>query len=301
MIKIGSFIVNILKHNSYRSALKRREMYPPYGKYDEQTDVPYIDDGLYHHKFDILRATQNRKNCLIIDIHGGSYIFGEHIDQYVFGDYFLREGYDFISADYIPVDGRTRGVKEIFDDLYKMFLYIFSHKKELKIDGEDLVIAGDSAGGHLALSLCEMLLDKEYAKEVGYYFPKVNLVACLVNCPVYDFAHLSEGYLTVSGKRRILGPNYKDEDMMKLLCPKVHIKSLTCPTFVSTCKRDFLRPHPLMLAKDLKKLNVPYQLIDLDTDDQTTGHVHNVLHPFKPYSDQVNRAMVEFIEKARNK
>ena len=174
-------------------------------------------------------------------------------------------------------------------------------KKELKIEGEDVIITGDSAGGHLTLSLCEMILDKEYAKEAGYEFPKMNLIACMPNCPVYDFVNLTDGYLTKSGQKRILGPDYKNEELRKLLCPKTHIKSLTCPVFISTCKRDFLRSHSLMLAEDLKKLGMNYQLVDLDTDDKTTGHVHNVLHPFRPYSDQVNRAMVDFMDKARNK
>ena len=300
-MKVGRLIVNFLKHNSYKSALKRRKMYPPYGKYDEEIDIPYIDDGNYNHKFDIMRAKENRKNCVIIDIHGGSYIFGEHIDQYVFGDYFLREGYDFISADYIPVDGKTRNYTDIFDDLYQFLKYVFSHQKELKIEGEDVVITGDSAGGHLTLSLCELLLDEKYAKELGYELPKIKLVACMPNCPVYDFVNLTDGYLTKSGQKRILGPAYKDKGLKNKYCPRVHIDSLTCPTFVSTCKRDFLRSHSLLLAEDLKKKGIMYQLIDLDTDDKTTGHVHNVLHPFRPYSDIVNRAMVEFIEKARNK
>ena len=100
-MKLGRFVVNVLKWNSYRSTLKRRKLYPIYtGKYDERIDIPYIDDGDYHHKFDVFLAKENRKNCVIIDIHGGSYIFGEHKDQYAFGDYFLKEGYDFGSLTY---------------------------------------------------------------------------------------------------------------------------------------------------------------------------------------------------------
>lgn len=300
-MKIGRFLVNILAINSLRSAKKRRKTYPPYGKYDEQIDIPFIDDGEFHHKFDIMRAKENKKNVLIFDIHGGSYIYGEHIDQYVFGDYFLREGYDFVSADYLPIDGKKMSIKNIFDDLYQLIKYLFEHQKELQIENDEWVITGDSAGGHLALSICEMLLDEKYAKEAGYDFPKIKPVACLANCPVYDFVNLSDGYLTKSGKKRLFGPRYDDEELKKLFCPRVHIDSLTCPVFVSTSKRDFLRMHSLMLEDDLRQKGKDCELIDLNTDDKTTGHVHNVLHPFRPYSDQVNRAMIDFIEKARKK
>ena len=301
-MRIGKFIVNLLKHNSYKSALKRREMYPPYKKdYEQQIDIPYIDDRIYHHKFDVFRAKENRKNCVIIDIHGGSYIFGEHIDQYVFGDYFLQRGYDFISADYIPIDGKTRGIKDIFDDLYEFIKYVFAHQKELGIEGEDVVITGDSAGGHMALTISELLLDENYAKEAGYQMPKVNLVACLVNCPVYDFVNVPKGQLSKSGQKRILGPTYNNKELLALYCPKVHVESLTCPIFVSTCKRDFLRMHSLMLYEELHKMGREVQIVDLDTNDKTTGHVHNVLHPFRPYAEMINSSMVEFIEKARKK
>ena len=298
-MKLGKFIVNFLKRNSYKSALKRRKMYPPYGKYNEKIDIPYIDDGNYNHKFDVLLAKENRKKCLIIDIHGGSYIFGEHIDQYVFGEYFLKEGYDFISADYIPNDGKTRSIKDIFDDLYALLKYIFEHQKELGIENEAIVVTGDSAGGHMALTICELLCDEEYAKALGYEMPNFKLIACLPNCPVYDFVHMADGNLTRSGQKRILGPRYNDKKLLEDYCPKTHIDSLKCPTFVSTCKRDFLRMHTLMLYDDLQRRGVESGIIDLNTDDKTTGHVHNVLHPFRPYSDQVNRAMVDFIEKYR--
>ena len=301
-MKIGRFVINVLKWNSYRSTLKRRKLYPLYeGKYDERIDIPFIDDGIYHHKFDIFKAKENRKNCVIIDIHGGSYIFGEHKDQYAFGDYFLREGYDFISADYIPNDGKKRNIRDIFDDLYALLQYVFSHQKELGIEGEDVVITGDSAGGHMALTLAELIMDKKYAKEAGYEMPEIKLVACMPNCPVYDFVHISDGQLTNSGKKRLFGSGYKDQTMFELFCPKTHIDSLTCPTFVSTCKRDFLRAHSRELYKDLQERGIMSEIVDLETDDKTTGHVHNVLHPFRPFAEIINHAMVEFIEKARKR
>ncbi len=296
-MKIGHLVVNLLKHNSYKSALKRRKMYPPYGKYGELIDVPYIDDGNYHHKFDVVYGSGEKKNICIIDIHGGSYIFGEHIDQYVFADYFARYGYDFISADYIPNNGK-RSTKDIFDDLYQLFQYIFSHLKELKLENDKFVITGDSAGGHLALSFAEAMCDKEYAKELGYEFPEgFKLYACLANCPVYDYVNISKDHLLRSGQKRLFGPEYKDEEKFKLLCPKVHIDSLTCPTFVSTCSQDFLRGHSLDIANDMKDRDVPFELMDLYSETKGIAHVHNVLHPFKKESAEVNDAMIRFIEK----
>ena len=297
-MRVGKLIVNLLKHNSYKSALKRREMYKPYGKYEELIDVPYIDDGNYWHKFDLMYGKGEKKNCCIIDIHGGSYIFGEHIDQYVFGEYFLKEGYDFISADYIPNDG-NRSTKDIFDDLYQMLLYISSHLKELKLENDVFVITGDSAGGHLAISFMEAMDDDNYAKELGYTFPEnIKAKACLANCPVYDFVNLPRKHLLKSGMKRMFGPTYKDVDSFKLLDPKTHLNSLKSPIFLSTCKKDFLRAHPLEMVNDLKDKKVIYELVDINSDEKGVGHVHNVLHPFRKESAEVNDAMLKFIERA---
>ena len=148
-----------------------------------------------------------------------------------------------------------------------------------------------------------VFIETEHAaiKEAGYEMPEIKLVACMPNCPVYDFVHISDGQLTNSGKKRLFGSGYKDQTMFELFCPKTHIDSLTCPTFVSTCKRDFLRAHSRELYKDLQERGIMSEIVDLETDDKTTGHVHNVLHPFRPFAEIINHAMVEFIEKARKR
>lgn len=298
-MKIGRFIVNILKRNSYKSTLKRRKIYPPHGVFKERINVPYIDDGNPQHSFDIFYANkENKKNCLIFDIHGGAYIFGEHQDNYGFAYVFVERGYDVVTVDYEPNDG-TLDTKDLVNDIVKCISYVLNHKEELDIDYDCVALTGDSAGGHFALLLSELLLDKEYAKYLGYEFPKTNLVACLVNCPVYNFAHIGDGSLSRSGMKRMFGPNYKDLKSLEDLCPKVHLESLTCPVFTSTCKHDFLRAQSFMLQDDMKKKGNVFELIDINSDEKGIGHVHNVLHPEHPLGKKVNDAMMNFIERVR--
>ena len=300
-MKIGRFIVNILKRNSYKSTLKRRKIYPPHGVFKEKINVPYIDDGNLQHTFDIYYANkENKKNCLIFDIHGGAYIFGEHQDNYNFAYVFVEQGYDVVTVDYEPNDG-TMDTKQLVDDIAQNIKHVLEHKKELEIDYDCVVITGDSAGGHFALLFAELLLDPKYAKELGYEFPKTNVIACLPNCPVYNFTHIGDGSLSSSGMKRMFGPNYKDTKAFELLDPKAHLKSLTCPVFVSTCKQDFLRAQSYELEKDIKEQGNLFELLDINTDEKGIGHVHNVLHPENPYGKQVNDAMMNFIEKARKR
>ena len=183
------------------------------------------------------------------------------------------------------------------DDIVNNLKYVYSHLKELGLEGDNFVITGDSAGGHFALSMTEMLLDKEYAKEVGYEMPDIKPIAVLANCPVYNFSHMGEGVLTNLAMKRMFGPSYKNKKMFELLCPQTHLDSLTCPVFVSTCKKDFIRIYSELLTKDMEGRKNLFEIVDIDSDDKRVGHVHNVIDVNLPESEQVNDAMRAFIEK----
>lgn len=300
-MKLGRLVVNILKISSYRGCMKRRKLFPPYGLFkDERINIPYKDDNNPQHTFDVLLAEKYRKNVCILDIHGGAYIFGEHIDNYIFGKEFVKEGYDVVLVDYEPNNGKI-DTKDLVDDIVDNFNYVFSHLKELGLENDKFVITGDSAGGHFALLLSELILNKEYAKELGYSFPEIELLACLVNCTVFDFVHISDGNLSKSGRKRMFGPNYHDVKAFEALCPKVHIDSLTCPVFISTCKHDFLRKQSYMLHEELLNRGIKVKLVDINSDEKHVGHVHNVLHPEHYLAIEVNKQMMEFIDECNKK
>ena len=299
-MKIGKFIINLLVKNSNKDSLERRNEFPPHGVYKEKINVPYIDDGNHQHTFDLYFAKENRKNCLVFDIHGGAYIFGDHVDNYWFATKFLEQGFDVVLVDYQPNDG-TMDTKNLVDDIAANIQYVLTHLKELEIEDEYFALTGDSAGGHFALLMSELLCDKEYAKQLGYEFPEIKLVACAANCPVYDFVNIGEGSLTKSGFKRMFGPNYKDKEAFKLLCPKTHLDSLRCPTMTTTCSQDFLRNQSLLLKEDMKDKDVPFRFIDVITDEKHVGHVHNVLHPEHPLAKRVNQEMIDFISHYLNK
>ncbi len=294
-MKLGKGIVNWLYGHSYRGALRRRKHYPPHGEFKETINIPYIEGNVNpQHSFDVYLANENRNNICLIDIHGGSYIFGEHLDNYPFCYYFVKRGFDAVNIDYEVNDG-SRDIRDSISDIVKCLNYVFSHLKELGLENDKFVIAGDSAGGHFALLMSELFNDEKYAAELGYSLPKVKIMACAVNCPVYDFASLKDGWLSNSGAKRMFGPNHKDPKYFSELCPRLHIDSLKMPVFVSTCAKDFLRSHTLLLKKDMEEKGHPFSFIDIASKRKGIGHVHNVLHIEYEESIQVNDAMIDFI------
>ncbi len=101
--------------------------------------------------------------------------------------------------------------------------------------------------------------------------------------------------LNKSGLKRLIGPNYDDNEAKALISPKEHIDLLDVPIFVSTCKKDFIRQETISLINDLAKLGKQHSVVDIKEKD--VGHVHNVTNPNNKSSIIVNNEMIKFIYK----
>ena len=301
-MKYGRLVLDVLKIKCVRDNKKKYKDLVFEDKYKPNRNIPYMDDKKDHHMFDVYYTpTKEKKNCLVIDIHGGAYIFGHRRENYVFGTVFLDAGYDFIAIDYVPNNGR-HSINEIVDQCVKCVSYIATHLEELGFNKDyKVVLTGDSAGGHLASVISELFLDKEYAKELGYELPPLNIKALAINCPVFEFVHLGEGALSKSGLKRMLGPEQANLEKRALICPSVHIDSLKVPFFVSTCKNDFIRvtgAESALKAMEGRKNKFIYMC--LDDEDPAVGHVHNILDINHPQSKKVNQAMIDFYNESIN-
>ena len=82
-MKINRPTLKFLKRYFESVIKKRRKTYPNKDTYKSWIDVPYLDDNNEYHTYDVyLAKEENRKHCCFIDIHGGSYLFGHHQDNF---------------------------------------------------------------------------------------------------------------------------------------------------------------------------------------------------------------------------
>ena len=268
-------------------------------KYRPHLDIPYIDDDNFYHKFDLyFPVNPSKKKILVIDIHGGSYMFGNRKENYIFGTVFLDAGFYFIATDYIASDG-TRPMRALFDESVLCVKYIVTHLKELGIPEDvNIFITGDSAGGHIALHVSEVFQDKEYAHQLGHDdLPDINLKGVLINCTVFNYVPLGKWMISRKGRRYMYGTDGTNKAKRKALCPRVHIASLKVPLFASTCRNDFLRKgQSLVLKKTMANRPNKFVFVDLDIKDKSVSHVHNILDITQPASIQINKEMVNFIQ-----
>lgn len=298
-MKIGKIVINLLRVKVIKEnkAKVRKQIIDE--KYSPRLNIPYISDNNYYHQFDLFFSpNENKKNTLVIDIHGGAYVMGDRKENYKFGTVFLDAGFDFIATDYIVNDGK-RDTYDLIKDNVDCISYILTHLKELGLKEDvNIFLTGDSAGGHLALTIAELFLDKKYAQEAGFNdLPKMNLKGVMVNCTVFNYAPLGKLSLSISGMKRMFGPEALDMNKRELVCPNTHISSLSVPLFASTCRNDFLRKdESLVLKRKMEEIKKPdFTWLDIDEKDKHIAHVHNILDIDHKRSKEVNDAMIKFM------
>ena len=295
-MKANRFIVNLLKYACIKADKKRYAHFSLDPNYEAKKDIAYLGDDNPLHQFDILYTTKElRKNVTIIDIHGGAYIFGKRQNNYSFASFFLEHGFDVVLIDYEYNNGKISNL-DLVKDCANAISYLKNHLAEYNLS-DNFVITGDSAGGHLALILSEMVANKDLANKIFGRDLDINLKACLVNCPVFDYVNIGKTQLTNSGRKRLIGLDCKSEDARKLICPKYNLGSLNVPLFASTCTNDFVRAESIDLKRTVEKTNIMFEFVDVESEKKEIGHVHNVMNPSYEESVYVNNKMLDFINK----
>lgn len=267
-------------------------------------NVNYAGDGDFYRGFDLFHAYGQRRKKLVIDIHGGSYIYGTRINNFRFAELFLNRGYDVLLPDYRLVKKKTGvSVKDQISDLLLMLSYLKEHKKELGIEEDDIALMGDSAGGHLALFLQLVLDDSKLQQEWGIDLSGLESKAVVCICPVYDLEVLiKKNILSKRSKKYLFGECCLEPGFSEKISPRSHIASLNHPIFVSTCRNDFLNfkvagAHSDCLKADLEKEGKEFEFINLETKKKSIAHIHNVLNREAKESKEVNQAIYDFLEK----
>lgn len=295
MMKVSALGLKILFAGWAKHDKHIHRDWPDLKNYEIRKDVDALGDGVHDHQFDIFYAPKEKRlGRTLIDIHGGAYIYSYRENNYGYASVFADAGYDVVLLDY-PHNSKKQGADEQIRVLAKQLAFLATHASEFELDGSEFGLIGDSAGGHFALLFAEAFCDPNIQKELGIDLGGIRFNGVAVSSPVYDYlsaAH-TDG-LSVSGKKYMFGPNYKDDEFIKRLSPKTYIESLSLPLFINGCRHDFIGEQPLMLREESKKLGRDFTWCFIDAEDNYVDHVHNVTKISLPESRQVNNAILAF-------
>lgn len=115
----------------------------------ELTDLPYADDGDRYHLYDVYYPAENDGALpVIIDIHGGGWMYADKDLNKFYNQYLASRGFLVASLSYRLVPAAT--VTQQLQDVCLALKVIGQKLAELPCDPSRVMLTGDSAGGMLA-------------------------------------------------------------------------------------------------------------------------------------------------------
>ena len=132
-------------------------------------NIPYGPDPWWH-LLDIYRPRDAEgKIPVIIDVHGGGWVYG---DKVLYSHYCMdmaRRGFAVVNFNYrlAPRNRFPAG----FEDMNDAVRFTLEHGEEYGLDLRNVFLVGDSAGAHMAAMYACMCADPEYAARFPFTLP----------------------------------------------------------------------------------------------------------------------------------
>lgn len=287
---LGAFWQNTKKQDDKRIAT----LTPPTGVY-ESCNHEYLPDGHSYHKLDVYYPEgTTEKLPVIIDIHGGGWMYGDKELNKIYCLTLASKGYVVFNMSYRLYP--EVNAKDQLTDISYALGYINNHLDDFPCDKNNIYLTGDSAGGMLSfftamLSVSSEMRDIYDIEDAGLRFNAVALTSPVLFMD--DDSVMS--YYT----RIMLGKNYKNEKWgayvnMDRLLPLGKVP----PLFLITSSGDTLaRAQTRKAAAILKEKGLPHRLMDFEKFEGTDlPHVFPVLHPESEPSDRAIEEMLRFFK-----
>ncbi|TQO22558.1 alpha/beta hydrolase [Paramicrobacterium agarici] len=159
---------------------------------ESERDIAYAE-GSDDTRLDVFRpANSDEPLPAVVWIHGGAWVSGDKGNVAPYLEMIANEGYAAIGLGYTLGPEATYPIA--FEQLNTALGYINEHAKELGVDPERIVLAGDSAGSQLASQLAVLVTNPHYAHFTGIE-PQITasqLDAVILHCGVYDLDAMAD-------------------------------------------------------------------------------------------------------------
>ncbi len=292
---LGAFWQNTKRQDDKRIAT----LTPPEGVF-ESNNHEYLPDGHIYHKVDVYYPEgTTEKLPVIVDIHGGGFMYGDKELNKIYNLTLAKKGYTVFNMSYRLYPEVT--MKEQLQDIMECLKWISENLDRFPCDKDNIFVTGDSAGGMLSF-MTAMLTESADLRSIyetadaGIHFNAVGLT-----CPVL---FMDDGSFSSHYTKIMLGKDYKNQRWGKFVnMDEVITMGTLPPTFLLTASGDALtRAQTRKGAALLKEKGHPYQLMDFERYEGTDlPHVFPVLHPESEVSNRAIDEMLHFFKKYAKK
>ena len=232
---------------------------------------------------------------VIIDIHGGGWMYGDKELNKIYCMTLAKKGYVVFNMSYRLYP--EVNVRDQLWDISNALKWIKDNMDIFPCQQNNIFLTGDSAGGMLAF-FTAMICGSEYLQEkfdtvaTGMSFNAIGLT-----CPML---FMNDGSKESLYCRIMLGDNYKNEKWGNLVnMDNLLPYSKVPPTFIMTSSGDFLaKKHTRKGADYLKAIGADYRFMDFAPfEGKDLPHVFPVLYPESEISQRAIDGMLSFFIK----
>jgi acetyl esterase/lipase len=227
------------------------------------SDITYFTAGNVDLKLDVhrRRGVPGPQPALIY-IHGGGWIGGSKGGATSLLLPWFEMGYTIVNVEYRLL--RAAPAPAAVADCLCALRFVATRAQNYGIDTSRLVISGESAGGHLALTTAMIPESAELDKPCpGVPLPKIAAVVNFYG--ITDVADLLDGANQKSYAVSWIGNGDDRQELAKRLSPLTYVRPGLPPILTIQADADPIVPysHSVRLQDALDKANVPHQLVTI--------------------------------------
>ena len=202
------------------------------------------------------------KYPVLVDVHGGGWITGDKHWRRGLNRAFADMGLCVISPNY-GLSPRFR-YPECVKHLFACFKWICDHAEERRLDLDNVLITGDSAGGQLACLVLAIQNNAEVKARIGAVDSPLRFKGGMLVCGAYDPDSMAKNilsnklFLEMTGYGRKHLREFNDYDLMN---PVNFVdKDFPADVMVAYGRFDvFVGGNEKILFKRLNELGIPYR------------------------------------------
>jgi acetyl esterase/lipase len=262
-------------------------------------DVAYIDDGNIYHKLDVYYPKDTKKKDklpVIIDIHGGGWMYGDKDLNEYYCLALANEGYCVFNMSYRLVPDVT--VNEQLQDVANALKWISENIRNYPADSENIMLTGDSAGGQLAVYSAALLQSDELRSIFEVENGNLDITALVLTSPV---SYMKDGGAFSIYTKTLWGKDWETKKTANYmdLSEIVDFAQLP-PTFLITSSGDSLAHDQTLRAYNLlTERGVKCELEDYGEEfGEPLPHVFSVLYPFDAAGKDVIAKELDFFQRS---
>lgn len=278
---------------------KRIAAQTPDGGVVEVANLPYNSDCSAEHMLDIYYPENTTQPLpVIIDIHGGGWVYGCKEINRNFCLKLAKEGFLVASINYRLV-GKHR-IHHQLEDVFAALCWLENNLEPYPADLNQVFLLGDSAGAQLACLSAAVMADEKLQDDFNAKIPSFKISAIGAISPAVNL--LCRNFLLYVNLPSLLGKKHKHSRYYKYMNFASAASGSLPPFYIVTSAGDFLNKQSYMLTDILKSHNIPYKFHDYDKahGGKKLPHVFAVADPFSQQAGEVIRELSEFFITNKN-